>query len=116
MAYVEPQHNAAGPTSAIRGLLMVDQGKEARPRALRPRADGTADDVSDEQTGDPVEAGASSALNTGPTASRTGLSEHTRNRIASQLRTMYDSIAQQPVPDRFADLIAKLDSGDREKA
>ena len=42
--------------------------------------------------------------------------DHTRTRLAAQLRTMYDSITQQPVPDRFAELIAKLDSGDREKA
>ncbi|MCJ2059301.1 hypothetical protein MKL09_22540 [Methylobacterium sp. J-048] len=47
---------------------------------------------------------------------RGGLSDHTRNRLAAQLRAMYDTVAQQPVPDRFAELIAKLDSGDREKA
>jgi hypothetical protein len=27
---------------------------------------------------------------------------------------MYDSVASQPVPDRFADLIARLDANDRE--
>nr|WP_244513786.1 NepR family anti-sigma factor [Methylobacterium sp. UNC378MF] len=44
---------------------------------------------------------------------RSGLSDQTRNRIAVQLRAMYDTVTQQPVPDRFADLIAKLDSADR---
>ncbi|WP_246695101.1 NepR family anti-sigma factor [Methylobacterium sp. P1-11] len=44
---------------------------------------------------------------------RSGLSDQTRNRIAVQLRAMYDTVTQQPVPDRFADLIAQLDSADR---
>jgi hypothetical protein len=43
------------------------------------------------------------------------LSAQTRDRIAMQLRTMYDTVASQPVPDRFAELIAKLDVADREK-
>jgi hypothetical protein len=111
MAYVEPQHNAAKPTSATRGVLMGDQGKEAALRA-RARRLGTDSDHTI-QTLD-SNAAFSPAADRG--ASRGGLSEHTRNRLAAQLRTMYDSITQQPVPDRFADLIAKLDSGDREKA
>ncbi|MCJ2089081.1 hypothetical protein MKK88_24295 [Methylobacterium sp. E-005] len=32
-----------------------------------------------------------------------------------QLRAMYDTVTQQPVPDRFAELIAKLDSNERGK-
>jgi hypothetical protein len=42
------------------------------------------------------------------------LSPQTRDRIASQLRTMYDTVANQPVPDRFAELIARLDTADRD--
>jgi hypothetical protein len=42
------------------------------------------------------------------------LSPQTRDRIATQLRSMYDSVASQPVPDRFAELIAQLDSTDRD--
>ena len=42
------------------------------------------------------------------------LSPQIRDRIALQLRSMYDSVASQPVPDRFADLIARLDANDRE--
>jgi hypothetical protein len=116
MAYVEPQHNAAGPTSATRGVLMVDPGNEARPRVQPARADTASDQVSGGEPGDSGEPGHSAHPAHGRAASRTGLSEHTRNRLASQLRAMYDTITQQPVPDRFADLIAKLDSGDREKA
>ena len=43
------------------------------------------------------------------------LSEFTRTRLATQLRAMYDTVAQQPVPDRFADLIAQLESADVKK-
>ncbi|WP_238275393.1 NepR family anti-sigma factor [Methylobacterium goesingense] len=39
-----------------------------------------------------------------------GLSDHTQMRIGLHLRAMYDTIVQQPVPDRFRDLIAKLDT------
>ena len=39
-----------------------------------------------------------------------GLSDHTQKRIGHHLRAMYDTIVQQPVPDRFRDLIAKLDA------
>ncbi|MDQ0446616.1 NepR family anti-sigma factor [Methylobacterium aerolatum] len=44
---------------------------------------------------------------------RQGLSVQSRDRIANQLRAMYDTVANQPVPDRFAELIAKLDAADR---
>lgn len=39
-----------------------------------------------------------------------GLSDHTQKRIGLHLRAMYDTIVQQPVPDRFRDLIAQLDT------
>jgi len=42
------------------------------------------------------------------------LSPQTRDRIAVQLRSMYDTVASQPVPDRFAELIARLDTADRD--
>ena len=88
---------------------MVDQGKEAdlRARGLRPAT--ASDHASIAQDSNAIEGPR-------PVAGRGALSDHTRNRLAAQLRTMYDSITQQPVPDRFAELIAKLDSGDREKA
>ena len=33
-------------------------------------------------------------------------------RIGDQLRAMYSELMQQPVPDRFAELIGKLEDGD----
>ena len=39
-----------------------------------------------------------------------GLSDHTQKRLGVHLRAMYDTIVQQPVPDRFRDLIAQMDS------
>ena len=47
---------------------------------------------------------------TGDAVSGQGLSDHTQKRIGLHLRAMYDTIVQQPVPDRFRDLIAKLDA------
>ncbi|MGH1569920.1 NepR family anti-sigma factor [Methylobacterium sp. P31] len=117
MAYVEPQHNAAGPTSATRGVLMVDQGKEPGLRARDPRTGTASDRLSPAQDSNADDSTRTTASpETVGAASRSGLSDHTRNRLAAQLRAMYDTIAQQPVPDRFAELIAKLDSGDGKKA
>ena len=42
-------------------------------------------------------------------ARSSGLSDHTQQRIGNQLRNLYDSLVQQPIPDRFRDLIARLD-------
>lgn len=37
-----------------------------------------------------------------------------QTRIGDQLRSMYDDLLVQPVPDRFKDLLRKLDvNGDR---
>ncbi|KQP31618.1 hypothetical protein ASF49_09195 [Methylobacterium sp. Leaf104] len=47
---------------------------------------------------------------TGDAVPEQGLSDHTQKRIGLHLRAMYDTIVQQPVPDRFRDLIAKLDA------
>ncbi|MFY9289210.1 MAG: NepR family anti-sigma factor [Methylorubrum rhodinum] len=46
-----------------------------------------------------------------PCAARGGLSDQTQQRIGHQLRALYDSVLEQPVPDRFRDLIARLDDG-----
>ncbi|GJD70412.1 NepR family anti-sigma factor [Methylobacterium gnaphalii] len=42
------------------------------------------------------------------------LGKHAHRRIGAHLRTMYDSIVQQPIPSRFSDLIAQLDDGPAE--
>jgi Anti-sigma factor NepR len=39
-----------------------------------------------------------------------GLNAEIQSRIGHQLRAMYDDVVRQGVPDRFADLIRKLDS------
>ena len=39
-----------------------------------------------------------------------------QGRIGDELRAMYDDLMQQPVPDRFADLLSKLEQSDGEKA
>jgi len=38
-----------------------------------------------------------------------GLNSEVQSRIGHQLRAMYDDVVRQGVPDRFADLIKKLD-------
>jgi hypothetical protein len=41
-----------------------------------------------------------------------GLNSEIQSRIGHQLRAMYDDVVRQGVPDRFADLIRKLDGPD----
>ncbi len=43
-----------------------------------------------------------------------GLDRIVQTRIGSHLRAMYDELMQQPIPDRFIDLLAGLDSGETE--
>ena len=38
-----------------------------------------------------------------------------QSRIGDQLRSMYDELLVQPVPDRFKDLLEKLDVGSDRK-
>jgi len=52
----------------------------------------------------PQPAKASAAGRTG------GLNSEIQSRIGHQLRAMYEDVVRQGVPDRFADLIKKLDS------
>jgi hypothetical protein len=39
-----------------------------------------------------------------------------QRRIGDQLRAMYDDLVQQPVPDRFAELLTRLEQSGGEKA
>jgi hypothetical protein len=39
-----------------------------------------------------------------------GLNAEIQSRIGHQLRAMYDDVVRQGVPDRFAELIKKLDT------
>lgn len=45
-----------------------------------------------------------------------GLNAEIQSRIGHQLRAMYDDVVRQGVPDRFADLIRKLDGPDADNA
>ncbi|AWN44178.1 NepR family anti-sigma factor [Methylobacterium durans] len=51
-----------------------------------------------------------------PRQDRAGLNEQTQRRIGNHLRSMYDAVLQQPVPDRFRDLIARLDASEPDQA
>jgi hypothetical protein len=42
------------------------------------------------------------------------LDSTSQRRIGDQLRAMYDELVQQPVPDRFKNLLHMLDKKDRE--
>ncbi|WP_091718874.1 NepR family anti-sigma factor [Methylobacterium phyllostachyos] len=94
---------------------MVDQGKEAGLRARETRASTASDHLSHNQDSTAEQPGHQPLPAAGRPVPRGGLSEQTRNRLATQLREMYDNVTQQPVPDRFAELIAKLDSADHGK-
>ncbi|MWV21023.1 anti-sigma factor [Methylobacterium sp. 2A] len=86
---------------------MVDKGKGAGLHAREPH--GSTASNRHVQSPDPMTGQTAPASRASP---RGGLSEQTRNRLATQLRAMYDTMTQQPVPDRFAELIAKLDSNE----
>ena len=45
-----------------------------------------------------------------------GLNTEIQSRIGHQLRAMYDDVVRQGVPDRFAELIRKLDDPEAKNA
>lgn len=47
-----------------------------------------------------------------PAQPGTTLDDLTRTRLGTHLRAMYDQVVQQPVPDRFRDLIARLEASE----
>ena len=51
----------------------------------------------------------SQASRNAATPKQGGLNAEIQSRIGHQLRAMYDDIVRQGVPDRFAELIRKLD-------
>ncbi len=40
------------------------------------------------------------------------VSPHAQRHLASNLRAMYDSLAQEPLPEQFLDLLTRLDQND----
>ncbi|HVV40336.1 MAG TPA: NepR family anti-sigma factor [Nitrobacter sp.] len=47
-----------------------------------------------------------------PQTGKGGLNAEIQSRIGHQLRAMYDDVVRQGVPDRFAELIRKLDAAE----
>jgi hypothetical protein len=45
-----------------------------------------------------------------PSPGKGGLNAEIQSRIGHQLRAMYDDVVRQGVPDRFTELIRKLDA------
>jgi len=43
-----------------------------------------------------------------------GIDEHLQAHIGSQLKSMYDSYLNEPIPDRLVELLEKLDEVSRE--
>jgi Anti-sigma factor NepR len=52
----------------------------------------------------------SQASKTAAPGKQGGLNAEIQSRIGHQLRAMYDDVVRQGVPDRFAELIKKLDT------
>jgi hypothetical protein len=52
----------------------------------------------------------SQASKIGAPGKQGGLNAEIQSRIGHQLRAMYDDVVRQGVPDRFAELIRKLDT------
>ena len=52
----------------------------------------------------------SQASKNAATGKQGGLNAEIQSRIGHQLRAMYDDVVRQGVPDRFAELIRKLDA------
>ena len=44
-----------------------------------------------------------------------GLDRVIQARIGDQLRAMYDNLMQQPIPDRFSELLGRLERGEEPK-
>ena len=89
MTYVKPQNNRGDAARRHQGDHSMNENGKAGGPSTRSRSQSVHE-----------------------TDHGQGLSHHTQKRIGVHLRAMYDTIVQQPVPDRFRDLIAKLESAD----
>ena len=49
------------------------------------------------------------------TSAEPRIDRSTQTRIGDQLRAMYDDLVHQPVPDRFKDLLDRLEKGTAEE-
>ena len=94
-------------------MTVERSGEDLRSEKSAARASGDTaegDMLAEQHEGDDAHDGPTER---GP-RKQASMTPQIRDRIALQLRSMYDSVANQPVPDRFAELIARLDSGDRD--
>lgn len=90
MTYVKPQNNRGDATTWHQGDNRMDDDETGRISREERRS---------EPKREPKPEGPESH----------SLSDLTQRRIGMHLRAMYDTIVQQPVPDRFRDLIARMD-------
>jgi hypothetical protein len=70
----------------VRGTLVMVNGKRKRAAKVIPESS-----LSDQFPGEP------------------GLDRAIQDRIGDHLRSMYDELVQQPVPDRFVELLNRLE-------
>ena len=87
-------------------FLMVDE-KTPGPRPAVPRP--TADDGARHAARDGDAAGASSDDGVQAAARTKKRGTNVKDHIGRQLRALYDEVASQPVPDRFMELLNRLD-------
>jgi hypothetical protein len=50
-----------------------------------------------------------------PESRQAKLSREVQARLGQQLRAMYDDVVSQGVPDRFADLVNRINGGNKDK-
>lgn len=43
------------------------------------------------------------------------IDEHVQRRIGTKLRTFYDELLNEPIPDKFIELLVKLDEKERKE-
>ena len=43
---------------------------------------------------------------------RTALDRESRKAIGKQLQSLYDQVVHEPIPDRFSDLLSRLDDAE----
>jgi len=90
--------------NALRFVRMAPQGTRLAEKAFSLK-ELTNGDSMDSTMKDPKPLSPRSAP-------KGGLNSEIQARIGHQLRAMYDDVVKQGVPDRFAELIRKLDAGE----
>lgn len=114
MTQLELQHNVAVQMRATRGAWMTVERSGGDLGDARPESDALADPAAGDTLADRSDNDTGLTGSMGKATRKTvSLTPQIRDRLALQLRNMYETVAAQPVPDRFAELIDKLDTNDR---